>query len=298
MPEMNGPDFAGGWRRRYMQSPSHPATPKEKALAAEGERLSKQMEQLQQQLQQQAQSLAGEQPEATRKLRKALSDAEQEELAVRMQKNSDWLRRGYGSQVWPMEDSITAGAEQLTRRLQEAQQALNQASSDGKAGAGSSEDAQMAQALAEVRSVREKLESQLRTGQSGTREDGKGEAPGQAQRQASGERAGDAAGAGGSASESDAIRDLNGLRSQFGRNDRQLNGYLNDAVGALRHVNGQAGLLDARLSQDAITNLGRLELELTRRLGEGQADARTGTPEDAPESYRQAVADYFRMLSK
>ena len=43
-------------------------------------------EQLQNELQRQAQSLAGQQPEATRKMRKALSDAEQEEIAVRMKK--------------------------------------------------------------------------------------------------------------------------------------------------------------------------------------------------------------------
>jgi hypothetical protein len=273
MPEMNGPDFAGRWRRRYLQSPGQPATGKEKALASEGERLSKQMEQLQQQMQQQAQRLGGEQPDATRKLRKALSDAEQQELAVRMQKNSDWLRGGYGSQVWPMEDSITAGTDQLTRGLQEAQQALN----DGKSAAGSSEDAQMAQALAEVRSLREKLESQVR--QSPQNGDGKPSI-------------------GGDVRPGDAIQNLNGLRSQLGRNDRQLNGYLIEAVGSLRQVNAQAGLLDARLSQDAIANLGRLELELARRLGQGNADARTGTPENAPENYRQAVADYFRMLSK
>jgi hypothetical protein len=63
-------------------------------------------------------------------------------------------------------------------------------------------------------------------------------------------------------------------------------------------VNAQSGLLDARLNQDALTNLGRLELELQRRLGQQNAGARTAGPENTPEAYRDAVAEYFRTLSK
>jgi hypothetical protein len=44
-------------------------------------------------------------------------------------------------------------------------------------------------------------------------------------------------------------------------------------------------------------SLQRLELELSRRLTQ-KAGARTGAPESVPESYRDAVATYFRTLSK
>jgi hypothetical protein len=37
---------------------------------------------------------------------------------------------------------------------------------------------------------------------------------------------------------------------------------------------------------------------LIRRAGLQQAGARTGAPEPAPEKYRDALAQYFRTLSK
>jgi hypothetical protein len=274
MPEMNGPDFAGNWyRRRFMPETGHPPTDREKALAEENEKLAQRMRQLQQQIQQQAQSMASEQPDGSRKLRKALSDAEQEELAVRMQKNSDWLRQGYGLQTWPMEDSITAGTEQLSRQLEAAQEALNNA----QPGEDSSASDKLTQALAQVRSLREQLERQ--NGSDAKRADGRPTI-------------------GGGAGERDTLEQLSALRSQLGRGDRQLNGSFADAIGHLRQVNAQSGLLDARIGEDAVASLERLELELIRRAGLQQAGARTGAPEPAPEKYRDALAQYFRTLSK
>jgi hypothetical protein len=57
-------------------------------------------------------------------------------------------------------------------------------------------------------------------------------------------------------------------------------------------------LLDARINEDAVTSLARLELELARRVGQQQAGSRTGAPETAPEKYRDALAEYFRSLSR
>jgi hypothetical protein len=62
-------------------------------------------------------------------------------------------------------------------------------------------------------------------------------------------------------------------------------------------MNGQAGLLDARLNNNALISLERLEVELSRRMGQ-KAGARSDAPENVPESYREAVATYFRTLSK
>jgi hypothetical protein len=93
----------------------------------------------------------------------------------------------------------------------------------------------------------------------------------------------------------EAIDDLSAL----GRQDRELRRYANDAIGYLRHMNGQAGLLDARLNADAAQSLQRLENELAKRIGEqGSGSARNGAREEAPEGYRDAVAEYFRRLSK
>jgi hypothetical protein len=103
---------------------------------------------------------------------------------------------------------------------------------------------------------------------------------------------------GGGSNDQDLARELSTLRSQLGRGDRQLNEYFDEAIGALRHGPGQEGLLDARINQDAVTSLGRLELELQRRLGQQNTGARTVAPEIAPDGYRDAVASYFRTLSK
>ena len=292
MPEMNGPDYGGNWyRRRFFPESARPATDREKALAAENEKLAQQMKQLQQEMQQQARGMGGEQPESARKLRKALSDAEQEELALRMQKNSDWLRQGYGSQTWPMEDSITAGTEQLSRQLREAQQA-QQAVNGAKPGDDASGNDKMTQALAQVRSLREQLERQSGQGNQageGGRQQGNG---------ADAQRGDGRPTLGGGAGERDTLEQLSGLRAQFGRGDRQLTNSLNDAIGYLRELNAQSGLLDARINADTVTSLERLELELARRAGQQQESARSGAPESAPEKYRDALAEYFRALSK
>ena len=122
----------------------------------------------------------------------------------------------------------------------------------------------MGQALAQVRSLREELQS--KSGGSG----------GQQQ---------------------SAVEQLSRLRSQVGRDDRQLTGFLNDAMGAMRRIQSQDGLLDARLNNNAVVSLERLEVELARRASQ-QSGARTGAPEDVPQNYKDAVATYFKALSK
>ncbi|MBV9082595.1 MAG: hypothetical protein JOZ62_07970 [Acidobacteriaceae bacterium] len=316
MPEMMGPDFAagGGWyRRRYFQpEPLRAATEQEKQLAAESEKLAHEVEQLERQMQQQAADMAGQQPDASKKLRNALSDAEQQELALRMQKNADWLRQGYGEQTWPMEDSISAGLQQLSRQLQDAQQGLRNGNPNGR----NSPDDSMAQALGRVRSLREQLESQSQQGgnQSGSNEsqNGQAQSSGQPGAQASGnQQSGDSYQYGnwndrggwgpriGGRGYWSAVDDLAALRAQLGRNDRELNTYFNDALGYLRRMYGQAGLLDKRINEDAVASLERLEIELVRRANQQQQQhARTAAAEAAPEKYRDAVAEYFRRLSK
>lgn len=338
MPEMDGPDYSGGWwRRQFMRESGGLATNKEKSLAGASADLSRQMQQLQQQLQHEAQSMAAEQPDAARKMRKALSDAEQEELALRMQKSSDWLRRGFGSQTWPMQDSISAGLDQLSRQLDQAQQDLQ----NGKGGKSGPADDKMLQALAQVRSLREQLEAQSRAHGSPSQQGGQQGQPGMqgdqqsqsqqsqshgAQGEAQGGRTQSGQSQGGSAQSGNDTRNgqstqwaprgggqpgvqngagteetlnqLYALRSEFGRNDRQLNNSLNNAIESLRQIRSEPGRLDALVNQDAVTDLERLELELSRRIGATQTGARTGAPETAPEQYREALAQYFRQLSK
>ncbi len=272
MPEMSGPDYGGWYRSRMYAGEGRPATPKEKSLAQNSDQLAQQMQQLQQQLQQQAQSMSAGAPESGRQLRKALSQAEQQDLALRMQKNAQWLREGYGSQVWPLEDSITAGMQQLTKRLDQVAESVNKEDQQGSA----SPDAKLQQALSAVRSLREQLQSRTQSGTAGGRSPSVSDS-------------GDGAQA--------ALNQLYSLRSQFGRNDRQFDNTLANAIGSLRRIQSDSRKVDAILNQDAVTGLARVELELTRKLTGFDANPRTGVPENIPEQYREALAKYYRQLS-
>ncbi len=267
MPEMNGPDFAGGFRRRQQlaPAPNAPATNEEKKLAEENDKLAEQIQKLQDKMHDTAQAIAPQQPGTAKKLQKALSDAEQEEIAVRMRKGSDWMRQGAGSKTWPIEDSISAATQQLSKQTEEARRESEkpQTPADGKQG-----DGTLNETLAEVQAMRE----QLQQGQAGNQGGG---LPQQ----------------GGGLAEQ-----LSQMRARLGRGDRQVYSAFSDAVGALQRLNAQPGLLDARVG-NANQTLERLEMELTRRIAQ-KAGARTIAPENVPEAYREAVASYYRSLSK
>ncbi|MBV9443052.1 MAG: hypothetical protein JO217_10185, partial [Acidobacteriaceae bacterium] len=307
MPEMNDPNstrFGYGFRRRYWQQemqPTHNATEQEKTLAAEKERLAAQLEQLEKQMGQQAENMSGTRPDASAKMRRALSEAEQKELALRMQKNAEWIRQGYGDRNIGMEDSVTAGVDQLSRDLRGVQSALN----NQPGGQGSGKDDHTAEALNQLRQLRDQLER----GDQGGAQNGN---PQNGQRGGNGAwtpRGGptDALGQGSADRGFDprdvqnAIRELNGLRGQIDPHDRALYGYIDGVLGNLHHLTGaQAGLLDTRINQDVATSLERLEMELSKRMAQNGAanGARTGAPEQSPESYRSAVAEYFKRLSQ
>lgn len=287
MQEMNDPNsvrFGYGFRRRNWQQdmqPRRPATEQEKALANQKERLAQQLEELQRGMQQQAQNLATTQPGAATKLRQALSETEQKELALRMQKDAEWMRQGYGDRNLGMEDGVSASLEDLARQLRQVQQAVEA----GGAQTGAAE--KNAQELSRVRMLREELErSTEANGQGG-------------ERSATGQMGSEGPVLNQRGIE-DALGQLERLRAQADPHDHALSGYLNDAIGTMQHLTGaEAGLLDARLSHNALVSLERLEVELGKRAAQERAEGtRTGAAETAPEKYRGAVAEYFRKLSK
>jgi hypothetical protein len=283
MPEMNDPDgprFPYGYRRRYWEpmEPGRSATEQEKAVAAEKEKLAAQLEQLQRQMQQQEQNLAGAQPDAASKLRQALSDAEQKELALRMQKNAEWIREGYGDRNMAMEDGVTAGLDQLSRDLHDVQQTLN----SGKPGGRNGQDEKQAQALAQLRGLREQLEHSQEAARNGPYSPSGGPGPSIDRRGLH-----------------DAIGQLYALRGQIDPHDRALYGYIDGTLGYLRNLYADPALLQSTINQNAVTSLERLEIELSRRTGQQQTQgARTGAAESSPEQYRDAVAEYFKRLSQ
>ncbi len=292
MAEMNDPDsvrFGYGFRRRNWQQelmPRRSATQQEKAMANDKEKLGQQLQQLQQGIEQQAQTMAGGQPEASSKLRKALSDAEQKELALRMQKDAEWMREGYGDRNIRMQDGVTAALEELSQRLRDVQKVVGSGDSMGPKGGAD----KAAGELSQVRALREGLERASEESAQGaaSRADSQG---------------GKMGGEGAPMSRNDvrdAIKQLNSLRAQVDPRDRALEGYIDGAIGTMQHLTGaQDGLLDGRINRAAAISLERLEVELNKRSVQRNPEgARTGAAEASPEKYRDAVAEYFKKLSK
>jgi hypothetical protein len=284
--------------------PSRSATPEEKSLAEEKERLASELGRLQERMQQQAQSISGSRPDASAKLSRALSEAESKELALRLQKDAEWMRQGYGDRNVGMEDSVTAGLQQLSRDLHDVQGAMNKPGAPGTTGQGNDKTAQ---ALAEVRQLREEMDRRAaeklsRGGQESGGESESGQSGGQQSTRDGGYSQQGGASLAGIDREGvqSAINQLRGLRAQVDPHDRALLGYVDGALGTMQHLTGaQMGLLDTRISRDAFLSLQRLEVELNKRVAQqGAGGTRTSAREESPEKYRGAVAGYFKKLSQ
>lgn len=324
LPELKdpaSPRYYGYDRRRNWEPdlpPPHNPTEQERAMADEKARLAKGIQDLQRDMQQQERALASAQPGASSKMRKALSEAEQKELAMRMQKTAEWMKQGYGDRNIGAETKMAEGLEQLSRDLQDVQKSVEAGEANGKNGQGGDKNAE---ALSEVRNLRQMLErAQNQRGQQGQRQDSEQNLSREGQQGQQGQQGGQQQGGqqggqnqGGQYSPtggptyamdgrslSGAIDDLNSLRGKLDPRDRQLRGYVDDTLGYLRLLHADPNVLQTTIGQDAVSRLERLEVELARRSGELQQlqGARLRAPEDSPEKYRDAVAEYFRKLSQ
>ena len=79
---------------------------------------------LEQDMQNAARDLASTERQASSKMRDALGDMQQAELARDMQRNSEWIRRGIGEYALMSESQITAGMNQLRDELKKVQEAM------------------------------------------------------------------------------------------------------------------------------------------------------------------------------
>ena len=317
LPEMKDPSsprYYGYGRRNFEPAPPPPHAPteQERAIAVEKERLAKELQELQRDMQQQERTLASSQPGASSKMRKALSEAEQKELAMRMQKTAEWMRQGYGDRNLSVENTMAAGLEDLSRDLQDVQRAVKTGDSNGQSGKRGKD----AEALSEVRTLRQMLEraqnerAQQRSQQQAMSREGQGQQNGEGSQQGSqpgGQNQGNQYSPNGGAypvmdgqSMRDAIGQLNSLRGRLDPRDRALRGYVDDTIGSLRLLNADPNVLQSTIGQDAVSRLERLEVEFARRSGELQQleGVRLRAPEDSPEKYRDAVAEYFKKLSQ
>lgn len=290
LPELRDPALTRyyGYDRRFDRGDramAHNPSEQERAIADQKARMSQQIQDLQHDMQQQERALAGTQPGASSKMRKALSEAEQNELVMRMQKTAEWMKQGYGDRNLGAEAKMADGLEQLSKDLQAVQKAVQAGDPNGNGKAGQKGE----QALAEVRNLRQMLERAQGQQQGGQQQGGRQYGPsggptyGYNRENLQG-----------------AIDELSSMRGKIDPHDRALRHSVDDSIGSLRLLHADPNVLQSTIGQDAVSRLERLEVELARRAGELQQaqGARLRAPEDSPEKYRDAVAEYFRKLSE
>ncbi|MCU1258425.1 MAG: hypothetical protein JWO80_1310 [Bryobacterales bacterium] len=100
---------------------------------------------------------------------------------------------------------------------------------------------------------------------------------------------------------SDAMRDIARLQ-QAVRDNPDLSRQLRDLSGTLRGVNVRAyannpDLLDKVIGQ-VLGSAEQIELELRRKVEAGNSSPHAATPQPVPPGYANAVAEYYRRLSK
>jgi hypothetical protein len=255
-------------------------------LADEKERMADQLEQLQRQIQRQAQNAAGSQPDLSAKLREALSGVQQQDLAAHMKKNAEWIRRGYGAEAWVNEQSASMALDQFNKQMQQARAAAqNQNAQQGNQGA--QPDSETARALQQIEQLRRQL------GQAGQQPGQQAGQPGDPNYRNGG------ALPGGRPAIAEAMQNLANLRRQLAaRNGRAY--Y--DSEYAFRFLQDLDGAdpaeLSKRLNHEVLPSLDRLEMELKREAKLPPDGGRLAASEPTPDTYRDAVAEYFKKLSK
>jgi hypothetical protein len=303
------------------------------------------LKRLEQQMQNGTRDLMSTQRQAATKLREALSEVEQQEVAREMERNAGWIRRGQGESAALSEAQATAGLNQLRDQLHQVEQALGKSN---QAGPGQNGE-EVSQALDQVEQLRrqmEQLQSQLANRgqqQSGSQSSGRQGTQGQPGQQSQpGQQGGSSQGAPGDASGSrsngdryadgaggnrdpnaprlgggreapvrpediesssrDAFESLGRLEPQL-RDDPATARDIQSLMRDLRSFDPRHFADDPLLSQRiqaALAGAEQVEMELRRKVDalDGGGSVRSPAGERVPQGYQDAVADYFRKLSK
>ncbi|MGH7246642.1 MAG: hypothetical protein ACREH9_00925, partial [Pseudomonadota bacterium] len=281
---------------------------------------------------------AGTQPGVSSKLREALGNEQQEELKLRMKLNSTYIRQGAGGMVWMAEQPVTQGLDELRDGIKQAQSALRSDNPQQQPGASNDDLQKALARVEQLRQQMQQLAQsgqQRRDGQNAlgpqdaesqrlsrmAEQSGgqPGQQSGQQQGQQGGQQAGQRApggprGGGGPAigtyggdrdpeqAYREALQELTQLRGSIGTSPEFTRG-VNDLLQTIRQYDpsriGDPNLLRDRLSRAVLPGLEDLELELRRQAGGDQSSqVRSGGADPIPPGYADAVAEYFRKLSK
>jgi hypothetical protein len=301
-------------------------------MAQEKKREIDDLHQLEHAMQQTARNLQDTQPDAAKKLRDAIGELQQNELESRMRWTADALDKGIGSYAVMREAPVTMGLNQLKDRLQEADGAMT------KGGGKPGQDQGIQEALERAQKLSQDLKQMAQSAPGRQQGQQPGQKPGGQQpggqqpggQQPGGQRQGSQFApqggfgpAGPEASGSwnamnlgggpppdpattqreyeETVRQLNRMQQSV-RSDpataKEIQQLLNE-VGRLdpRRFNADPARL-AQLEQKLFAEVEQAELILRRKLDEANGSIRTAAPQDVPPGYSDAVAEYFRRLSR
>ena len=296
------------------------------------------LKRLEQQMQNSTRDLMGTQRQAATRLREALSEVQQQEVAREMERNAGLIRRGQGEYAALSEAQATAGLNQLRDQLHQVEQALGKNTQagpgqDDKDVAQALDQVeqlrrQMEQLQSQLANRGQQQSGSQPTGQPGTqsqpgRQGGSPQgAPGGSQSN-NADRSADGPGAnrdpkalwrpGGGMEAPVQPQDLeNGYRGAFeslSRLEQKLRddpATARDVRSLIRDLHGfdprhfaDDPLLSQRI-QAALAGAEQVEMELRRMVdaSNGGGSIRSPGGERVPQGYQDAVADYFRKLSK
>jgi hypothetical protein len=127
-------------------------------LSVDRQELSSGLSKLQKDMRETARQMAGSQPEASKKLREALSEMDQSDLDNHVQRTADWLRSGMNPNANGTEKQIAEGLSKLGQQLRSAQDSLGKGALAGVRGTDKGKPDQTA-ALGQVERLRSQLQA-------------------------------------------------------------------------------------------------------------------------------------------
>ena len=277
-----------------------------------------------------ANQFRGQTPRASEQLYDALADLQQTQASLRLGAAAERIRRGLADELAPFEGLTTAALEDLRR---DTEQALATASREAREGRQAEEDP-TSELVAELQALRRELaalQNGAAGGQPGENPQAGGGQPGQ---QAGGALGGNRFGPGGGRGAFDTDRrglgfwdpaqrlsvdpqlrerleaELRATGSNLltlGTRLRAEDALTAEELEAIRRVGdalrrGLNGANEALVEQEYLAMLNlmeQLELQLTYgEPGEGETAVRTEAPAGVATEYEEAVAEYFRRLSR
>src|ERR1035441_6705160 len=271
-----------------------------------------------------ARDMAATNRQLSSKLRDALGQVQQNELNNRLRWTTDHLRRGDGA-VATMRDAVTT---QALNNLRDQLREIQKSAGSGQQGAGDKDRQALEQALAETERLRKEMERGIESGrpsrdlpsrdrkgavpqsqqqggqpgQSPSAQPGEGQPGGQTGPRANGRQNGLEPGPGPAWGDTgDLVRNYRSTLREL-ENNPQIGKDLRDTIHDMYRLDprlapGNPELMN-RIASQMLTGVEQIELQLRRLLDDQGGAVRSGSAEPVPQGYADAVAEYFRRLSK